>query len=69
MQYETAGRGGSRYSRNMQTEYTQAMLTGVWMLFIGALGVGRRVLWNIDSAEMGYVSERWLAEYRASHPS
>ena len=38
MQYETAGRGGSRYTRNMQTEYMQAMLTGVWMLFIGALG-------------------------------
>ena len=38
MQYETAGRGAPRYTRNMQTEYTQAMLTGVWMLFIGALG-------------------------------
>jgi hypothetical protein len=38
MQYETAGRGGSRYTRNMQTEYVQAMLTGVWMLFIGVLG-------------------------------
>ena len=31
--------------------------------------VGRRVPWNIDSAELGYVSERWLAEYRVSHPS
>jgi hypothetical protein len=31
--------------------------------------VGRRVPWNVDSAELGYVSERWLAEYRASHPS
>ena len=30
---------------------------------------GRRMPWNIDSAELGYVSERWLAEYRASHPS
>ena len=30
---------------------------------------GRRVAWNIDSAHLGYVSERWLAEYRASHPS
>ena len=38
MQYGTAGRGGSRYTRNMQTEYMQAMLTGVWILFIGALG-------------------------------
>jgi hypothetical protein len=31
--------------------------------------LARRVLWNVDSAELGYVSERWLAEYRASHPS
>ena len=31
--------------------------------------VVRRVPWNIDSSELGYVSERWLAEYRASHPS
>ena len=31
--------------------------------------VGRRVPWNIDSAELGHVSERWLAEYRASQPS
>jgi hypothetical protein len=28
--------------------------------------VGRRVPWNVDSAELGHVSERWLAEYRAS---
>jgi hypothetical protein len=31
--------------------------------------VGRRVPWNIDSAELGHVSERWLAEYRASQQS
>ena len=31
--------------------------------------VGRRARWNIDSAQLGYVSERWLAGYRASHPS
>ena len=35
MQYETAVRCRSRYSRNMQTEY---MLAGVWMLCIGVLG-------------------------------
>jgi hypothetical protein len=38
MQYETAGCCGSLYTPKMQTEYTQAMLTGVWMLFIGTLG-------------------------------
>jgi hypothetical protein len=31
--------------------------------------VGRRVRWKIDSAELGHVSERWLAEYRASQQS
>ena len=31
--------------------------------------VRRRVPWNIDSAELGYVSERWLAQYRASQQS
>jgi hypothetical protein len=37
MQYETAVRCGSSYTWIMQIEYTQAMLTGVCMLFIGAL--------------------------------
>jgi hypothetical protein len=31
--------------------------------------VGRRGRWHIDSAELGYVSERWLAQYRASQQS
>ena len=31
--------------------------------------VGRRARWNIDSAQLGYVSELWLTEYRGSHPS
>jgi hypothetical protein len=38
MQYETAERWRSRYTRNMQTEYMQAMLTGMCMLLIGGLG-------------------------------
>jgi hypothetical protein len=38
MQYETAGRCTSRYTRNMQAEYMQAMLAGAWMLLIGILG-------------------------------
>ena len=37
MQYETAVRCGSRYTWTMQIEYMQAMLTGVWMLFIVGL--------------------------------
>jgi len=31
--------------------------------------VGRRMPWNVDSGELGYVSERWLAQYRASQQS
>ncbi len=31
--------------------------------------MGRRVPWSLDTAQLGSVSERWLAEYRASHPS
>jgi len=31
--------------------------------------VERRGPWKIDSAELGHVSERWLAEYRASQQS
>ena len=38
MQYETAGRCGSRYTGNMRTENIQAILAGLWMPFIGALG-------------------------------
>jgi len=37
MQYETAVRCGSPYTWIMQIGYMQAMLTGMWMLFIGAL--------------------------------
>lgn len=29
---------------------------------------GRRARWTIDLADMGSVSEQWLAEYRAAHP-
>jgi hypothetical protein len=37
MQYETAVLCGSGYTSMMQLEYMQAMLTGMWMLSIGAL--------------------------------
>ena len=36
---------------------------------VGVVVTGRRVRWSLDVAELGTVSERWLAEYRASHPS
>jgi hypothetical protein len=45
------------------------MVLGALLAVAVVVMLGRRVPWNIDSAELGYVSERWLAEYRASHPS
>ena len=44
MQYETAVRSGSSYTWRMQIEYTQAMLTEVCMLFIGALAYGAGII-------------------------
>jgi hypothetical protein len=31
--------------------------------------ISRRQRWSMDLAQLGCVSEQWLAEYRASHPS
>jgi hypothetical protein len=46
------------------------MVLGALLLAVAVVViVGRRVPWNIDSAELGHVSERWLAEYRASQQS
>jgi len=45
------------------------MVLGALLAAAVVVMVRWRVPWNIDSAEVGYVSERWLAEYRASHPS
>jgi hypothetical protein len=43
------------------------MVLGALLAIAVAVMVGRRVPWNIDSADLGYVSQRWLAEYRASN--
>jgi hypothetical protein len=45
------------------------MVLGALLAVAVVVMVRRRVLWNIDSAELGYVSERWLAQYRASQQS
>lgn len=34
-----------------------------------ALGSRLRVPGGVSPANLGWMSERWLAEYRASHPS
>jgi hypothetical protein len=31
--------------------------------------IRRRAPWNAEPAQLGSVSERWLAEHRAAHPS
>jgi hypothetical protein len=45
------------------------MVVGALVAVAVVVMVRRRVPWNIDSAELGYVSERWLAQYRASQQS
>jgi hypothetical protein len=45
------------------------MVLGALVAVAVVVMVRRRVPWNIDSAELGYVSERWLAQYRASQQS
>jgi len=45
------------------------MVLGALLAVAVVVMVRRRVLWNTDSAELGYVSERWLAQYRASQQS
>jgi hypothetical protein len=45
------------------------MVLGALLAVAVVVMVRRRVLWNIHSAELGYVSERWLAQYRASQQS
>jgi hypothetical protein len=45
------------------------MVLGAVVAVAVVVMVGRRVPWNVDSAELGHVSERWLAEYRASQQS
>lgn len=42
---------------------------GGLLALIGVIALGRRLPWEADPVQLGYVSERWLAEYRASHSS
>lgn len=72
MQYETAVRRGSRYTRTVQIEYTQSMLMGVWMLFIAALGyatgitslVGLTALLAVALAPAAIMTRFWGAPAR-----
>jgi hypothetical protein len=44
-------------------------LTILLALTVLVILAGRQQRWTIDASQLGSVSERWLAEYRASHPS
>lgn len=45
------------------------MVLGALLAVAVIVIVGRQAPWNMDSAELGHVSERWLAEYRSSQKS
>ena len=60
MQFETAWRGGARYTRRM------LLTLGVLLALTVLIVVGRRASWSVESVQLGYVSERWLAEYRVT---
>lgn len=47
---------------------TMILIFGAILAVLVAILVGRRVPWSPASPDMGYVSQQWLAEYRASHP-
>lgn len=72
MQYETAVRCGSPYTWIMQIGYMEAMLTGVWMLFIGALAsaagttplVGLTALLAVTLASAVIMTRLWCAPPR-----
>lgn len=44
-------------------------LLGALVVLVVAIGFRRRHSWRIDAADKGSVSEQWLAEHRATHPS
>jgi hypothetical protein len=46
------------------------VITGLVVLVIAiVIFAVRRMPGSIDPAQLGFVSQQWLAEYRASHPS
>jgi hypothetical protein len=45
------------------------VVMGVLALLVAAVVFRRRHSWRIDLADKGSVSEQWLAEHRATHPS
>jgi hypothetical protein len=50
------------------TATTMLLIVGVLMLLIAVVIVSRmRVPGGVNSSNLGWMSEQWLAEYRASH--
>jgi hypothetical protein len=45
------------------------LIIGILLIaIVGALVYRARVPGGVNAAQLGWVSDRWLAEYRASHP-
>jgi hypothetical protein len=45
-------------------------IIGVAILFTAAVMIGGlRVPGGVNEAQLGWMSEQWISEYRASHPS
>jgi hypothetical protein len=45
------------------------LIIGIGALVVIALASHLRVRRNVDAVPVGWMSEQWLAEYRAMHPS
>jgi hypothetical protein len=46
------------------------LIIGVVIVFTVAVLIGTlRVPGGVNEAQLGWMSEQWIAEYRASHPS
>lgn len=57
----------SRYA-DLITATTMLLILGVVMLLIAVVVISRtRVPGGVNSSNLGWMSEQWLAEYRASH--
>jgi len=45
------------------------LIIGIGALVVTALASHLRVRRSVDTVSLGWMSEQWLAEYRAMHPS
>jgi len=67
------GRTGTivmRHRRCARGAWTMLLILAVFVTVIVVVVISRlRVPGGVNAADLGSVSDRWLAEYRGSHPS